>query len=209
MDQWVSRWNTSSLRTFVERVPKLQTTFESWTRRFESIAKSKSLKNRPEWLPSFAKIRVIGLGTFAIAMGILAYNTCCEETSIAWSKNHFPSQAIWQASLSAEGFQLIKDPKKLSKALKNLPARVESGNQAWEGKLDGGGSWWVIYPGKGQTDPLILCRSCDFIPKKWQPVGEGWSALESVLSQIKAAPKLIAKREQRPAEVIDPREIRY
>jgi hypothetical protein len=106
--------------------------------------------------------------------------------------------------------QLVKDPKTLAKALKNLPARVESGNQAWEGKLSGHSSWWVIYPGKGQTDPLLFCQNCEQIPKKWEPVGEGWSGLEAVLTQIRSAgPTLIAKKELKRPETIDPREIRY
>jgi hypothetical protein len=194
MDQWISRWNPSALRTFIERVPQLQTTFKSWPQRFAG----------------FAKIKALALALFAVVMGIAAYNTCYEESSLAWVKSHFPSQIVWQASLTAEGLQLVKDPKTLAKVLRNLPARVESGNQAWEGKPTVGPSWWVIYPGKGQSDPLIFCRSCDQIPKKWQPSGEGWSGLESVLTQVRTVqPLFIAKREQKRAETLDPREIRY
>jgi hypothetical protein len=208
MDQWVSRWNSSFFRTLNERVPKLQTALKSWTQRFKSPAKPKALK--PNWLPSVEKLRALGLGIFAVAMGIIAYNTCCEESSLAWVKAHFPSQTIWQASLGAEGFQVVKDPKILAKALKNLPARLESGNQAWEGKLANDTSWWVVYPGKGQDEPLIFCRSCNQIPKNWQPVGEGWGGLETVLTQIKLfKPMLIAKKEAIVPEFVDPREIRY
>jgi hypothetical protein len=194
MDKWIGHWNSSSFGTLTERIPQLQTAFESWAKRFEG----------------FAKVKALALSLCAIAMGILAYNTCCEETSLAWVKSHFPSQTIWQASLSSEGLQLVKDPKILARALKNLPARVETGNQAWEGKLDGASSWWVIYPGKGQSDPLLFCRNCDQIPKKWQPVGEGWAALDTVLAQIKVRlPSLVAKGDPKRVETLDPREIRY
>jgi hypothetical protein len=210
MDQWFSRWNSSSMRTFSERIPQLQTALKSWPRRFEKSAKPKLLNTPLRRFPGIEKIRAVGFCVFAVAMGIVAYNTCCEETSLAWLKSHFPSQIIWQASLSTEGLRLIKDPKMLAKALKNLPARVESGNQVWEGKLVDGPSWWVVYPGKGQDDPLIFCRTCDQIPKKWQPAGEGWSALEAVLAQVRAnVPTFIAKRELKRTEVLDPREIRY
>lgn len=194
MDKRIGHWNTFSLGTITERIPQLQATLESWTRRFEELARFKAL----------------GLGLFAVSMGILAYNTCCEETSVIWLKSHFPSQSIWQASLTSEGLQLVKDPKLLAKALKNLPARVESGNQAWEGRLGSAPGWWVIYPGKGQSDPLIFCRNCENIPKKWEPIGEGWTGLEKALNQIRAdVPALIAKREPKRVESFDPREIRY
>jgi hypothetical protein len=215
MDFWNRHRNALALRSLSWRVPELQATFKNWRERLKAIAKQRSLERSVKIdSAKIEKLRTITFVMFSVILGIWAYQTCCEETSLEWQKRHFPAAAIWKTGLQSEGYALLQNQKTLSQALKNLPSRLDTGNKAWQSLgTKGQPAWWAIYGVSGDsTDPLIFCVRCSETPRSWEPVGEGWSGFETVLLKAReqvglypAEKRVISKRK----EFFDPREIRY
>jgi len=209
---WRNRyWNAVTLRPFSWRIAELQTPLKNWRNRLETITKSRTLKvDRIK----IERVRTIAFALFSIILGIWAYQTCCEETSLEWQKRHFPGAAVWKTGLQSEGYLLLQKQEPLSRALKNLPSRLDNGNKAWQSSgTKGQPVWWAIYGVSGDSsDPLIFCVRCSDPPKNWEPVGEGWSGFEAVIAKAHDQSHLYPPEKKtivRHQEFFDPREIRY
>jgi hypothetical protein len=217
---WRNRyWNAVTLRPLSWRVAELQTTFKNWRERFEAIAKSRTLKIDRIKIDriKIERLRTIAFALFSIILGVWAYQTCCEETSLEWQKRHFPGPAVWKTGLQSEGYLWLQKQEQLSRALKNLPSRLDTGNKAWQSSgTKGQPVWWAIYGVAGDSsDPLIFCVKCSDPPKTWEPVGEGWSGFEAVIAKAHDQSHLypLETKEKKAVvgrqEFFDPREIRY
>src|SRR5271156_3535132 len=104
MDFWNRHRNALALRPLSWRVPELQATFKNWHGRLKAIAKHQFIKRavkRSVKIDSakIEKLRTVTFVMISVILGIWAYQTCCEETSLEWQKRHFPGATIWKTGL--------------------------------------------------------------------------------------------------------------
>lgn len=139
-------------------------------------------------------------GALAVSIAIAAWASrrSAEGAINGWLLANPPAPVIWETALAAKGVERCRDPLKIHRALRTLPASLDQIHRVW--CADGCG--WVAIA--LESDELtVFARDCGSKPEAWAPRGLGWAAFPGVLAEIQPRAPVF-----RPA-ARDPREIRY
>lgn len=75
-------------------------------------------------------VALVWLGSSAVLAG-LAWDAAGSESLIRWKRERAPAPRVWAAALDPHGFLELRDPQRLHRVLRTLPAMVDEPGGAW------------------------------------------------------------------------------
>lgn len=125
-----------------------------------------------------------------------------------WEKSHLPPQKIVQFSFQSYGWKEIKDPKKIQKIIRTLPAALDENGSFWvSSPLD----WIIFFSDHKNLETIeVYCHTCQNTPQSWSFYGKGWRAFEGIISKMdQVARSFKPAVVKKPIQKADPRAWTY
>jgi hypothetical protein len=174
-----------------------------------------ALSKKPRWrLPSFGRGK-----RKLIAGGLLLVSSACaaiwaEKISRSTALDEFehsrtPSSKVWDFSLQSRGYRKLKDAWLIQKAIRRLPATLDTPGSVWSSRDS---DWIAVFVNPEQSIPeAVFCFQCEAPPSDWKPMGMGWPAFDRTLAESEAYVAAVKARvkPKKPVEFRDSREVRY
>lgn len=182
----------------------IQNRVSSLSKRLESTKVAAQALKKKSRVP-----RGVVLLLVALALAWMSYSLTEEAAQVKFEQTRWPTQNIWNATLSHHGLTLYQSMGDFSAHLRNHPNPFNDLSEIWVGNHG-----CMIYLPRSQYTDSSELWSCypakrRLIPKNWIKAGTGIRGLEQALTLIRAhTPEPIAKPHKRRI-LVDPKEIRY
>ncbi len=143
----------------------------------------------------------------SIGVGILANSISQSEAVRSWLKTHLPSSQLIEFVAKHHGFQPCREPHSLQKAMRLIPTRLDDEGNFW---LSDDRNWIAVFGEPQSTfQAHLYCFQCSVFPKRWELLGTGWEAFESLIQILSKKRHSIRVQPKMRTSYRDPRAIQY
>ncbi len=169
------------------------------------------------------KRRLIAAGYLGLALGtgFWAERVSTELALESWRRGNLPESTTWDLLLRSKGFTEVRDPDRVHRVLRSLPATTDQPGTVW---TDAAFCRVVVF-GRLEENPAarvyrcLALRDSQLVTQplpEWRPAeagGAGWGAFESVAREVESRYRAwrapVSAENPRMSPQPDPREVRY